>query len=142
MGRAVGPHAAHAVAMMAVEASLTSSYSEHLEDGSLYGRRTEWNDRSQLSEEGPPPWQSHTREDLLNVYLEQHPHWVAKAPGTHDSTKERYNILEPRLDAPVAAAPWDARAIVAHCLDGNPTVNGMRKLSPARRRHNGGVGAD
>ena len=27
MGRAVGPHAAHAVAMMAVEASLTSSYS-------------------------------------------------------------------------------------------------------------------
>lgn len=27
-------------------------------------------------------------------------------------------------------------------LDGNPVVNGHRKLSPARRRHNGGVGFD
>ncbi len=105
-----------------------------------------------LHSEGPPSWSSLDREDMLNLNLETHPHWVVKAPGTFDTTNRR-DILFPPPAHPPFAAPfagesqlsnpdWKGRCIVAHSLDGNPVEDGMRRLSPARRRHNGGVGYD
>lgn len=107
------------------------------------------------AEFGVPAWSKFSRDDSLNQHLEKHPYWVNKAPGTYDHSHERWNLL-PAPVPPVgqrdmwASFPkntstsedWDSRHPVAHVLDGNPIENGNRKLSPARRRHNGGVGAD
>jgi len=125
-----------------------TSYSSQLENASLYSRRQEWNQTSHLNTRHKPAWERYGREDLLNVNLELHPFWVAKSPGTYDSTFERWNLWtapsspsspRSRVGSPTG---WDSRFISAHTLDGNPVYNGMRTLSPARRRHNGGVGAE
>jgi len=125
-----------------------TSYSSQMEDASFFGRRQQWNQSSHLNTPNKPAWDRYGRDDLLNVNLELHPFWVAKSPGTYDHTRERWNLwtapsanLSPRsrLGSP---AGWDIRFITAHTLDGNPVYNGMRTLSPARRRHNGGVGAE
>ena len=122
------------------------------EESSFFNGEQTWQGRSQLihvsaedemrgrdSCEGPLPWAQLSRVDRLNVDLEQHPHWVAHGqagPGTYYETKNRLNLIVPRNTG------WDGHFIVAHELDGNPVKSGMRRLSPARRRHNGGVGFD
>ena len=92
-------------------------------------------------------------DDRLTWDLEHHPPWNAKAPGTHTSTFERnlmYSGVPPidanakhqRSSARPFTADWDSRFLVANVLSRDPVINGHRKLSPARRRHNGGVGFD
>jgi len=119
------------------------SYMSDLDDDNKYLRRQLWNNRSSLNTPFQPAWSKLNREDLLNMNLENHPYWVAKSPGTFDHTRERWNLYH----APVSARKrpstgWDSRFGTAHVLDGNPVHNGIRVLSPARRRHNGGVGAE
>ena len=75
-----------------------------------------------------------------------HPNWVAKSPGTFDHTRERWNLHQQppsRMSRPRSQqAGWDASFTVAHGLDGTPVRNGVRVQNLARRRHNGGIGAE
>ena len=123
------------------------SYQASVEDVNHYYRRELWNGTHAKNVARAPAWSRYGREDALNPNLEMHPFWVAKAPGTFDATKERWNLRNvtpatQSLARPITQAGWDSRFPVAHCLDGNPVHNGHRMLSPARRRHNGGVGAE
>ena len=123
-------------------------------DATNFGGESAWNGRSQLlhvsaehemrgrdSADGPLPWTSLSRVDRLNVDLEHHPRWVVAGvagPGTYDESHNRWNLLNKGDQG----QGWSPRFIVEHVLDGNAVHNGMRTLSPARRRHNGGVGFD
>ena len=121
------------------------SYMSELDNESLHSRRMLWNARSSLNTPFQPAWSQYGRFDKLNVNLEAHPFWVAKAPGTFDHTRERWTVYQNPPASTRSRRPstgWDARFVSAHALDGNPVHNGMRVLSPARRRHNGGVGAE
>lgn len=134
--------------------SSLAAYS-YLDDGAYFERRANWNmshphiDADGYGKQDPhgSAWHRYSRQDSLNMNLERHPVWVTKAPGTYDSTAERWNLPHEYKAArqPFACRPsttWDSRHTVAHVLDRNPVVNGNRRLSPARRRHNGGTGAD
>lgn len=116
------------------------------EGATLSAKEPPWNTRSQLTSEGPPAWVPLNRADLLNVSLEQHPRWVVAGkagPGTFDESYNRYNLVEERdSEAMTMETAWEPHFIVAHELDGNPVEQGSRRLSPARRRHIGGVGFD
>jgi len=131
-----------------------TSYSSQIDDEKFFGRRQQWNQSAHLNT-GQPAWGRYGREDRLNVNLEMHPFWVAKSPGTYDSTRERWNLhystsppspssqsARSRPSSGYFSSGWNGRFISAHTLDGNPVENGMRTLSPARRRHNGGVGSE
>ena len=126
-----------------------------------------WTDRSgmpsYLNSAAPPAWgQRPTINDSLSSEHAAIPYWVIKAPGTYDSTSQRWNICEIQEARRTA---WDESFAVAHVrslfpstrlapcpptrhiplsqeLDGNPVVNGVRHLPNGRRRHIGGTGAD
>ena len=73
------------------------------------------------------------------------PCYPASAEAAHMHTARRLHLLRARLSSSAAYPPhavtFSMRA-VPQVLDGNPVHNGMRVLSPARRRHIGGVGAE
>lgn len=99
----------------------------------------------------PPPSSSPTRfvlafrissaDDRLNWDLEQHPPWIAKAPGTHASTFARNLMYSgvPPIDLHSQSrsrpftADWDSRFPVANTLSGDPVINGHRKGLVNRR---------
>ena len=54
---------------------------------------------------------------------EMHPHWVAKAPGTYDSTRERWNIYNPKQQRP--STGWNDRFIAAHVRSCLPPLSSI-----------------
>lgn len=86
-------------------------------------------------------WNLYNRSDRLNLHEGRRPHWVAKAPGTSNSTVERWNLQElsevkmrQHISSrqPFSSRQWDQRFVFAHVLDRNPTIRGDRRLFPSR----------
>ena len=103
----------------AVGAVSATSYSSQDEDRPAYARRLKWNAYHSANVEHHPAWSRYGRADALNVNLEVHPFWVAKGPGTYDSTQERWNLTT-LAQHPLHGRPpqmsrgWNSRFVSAH----------------------------